>query len=87
MNTLGWLHNSLYTCIISMMCCKLYVVMLFACCITGFGVGIVVGIVISSLTFGIVIITIMIIVKHRMKGNYNVCTNLLTVITLLQTIV
>ena len=57
-----------------MTCCKMYVVMLFACCITGFGVGIVVGIVISSLTFGIVIITVMIIVKHRMKGNYNVCT-------------
>ena len=55
------------------MTCKLYVFMLFACCITEFGVGIVVGIAISSVTFGI-IITVMIIVKNRMKGNYNVHT-------------
>ena len=49
--------------------------------VTGFGVGIVVGIVLSSLSFGIVIITVVIIVKHRMKGNLNLCTNLPIAIT------
>ena len=44
--------------------------MLFACCITGLGVGIAVGIVTSSLVFGIAIITVRIIAKYRMKGSY-----------------
>ena len=48
--------------------CKLYVVILS--CITGLGVGIAVGIVTSSLVFGIAIITFRIIDKYRMKGNY-----------------
>ena len=53
----------------AMTCCKLYVVMLLVC-ITGLGVGIAVGIVTSSLAFGIAIITVRIIAKCRMKGNY-----------------
>ena len=38
--------------------------------ITGLGVGNAVGIVTSSLAFGIAIITARIVVKYRMKGNY-----------------
>ena len=64
--SLGWLH--MYK---DMTCFKVYVVMLMACCITGLGVGIAVGIVTSSLVFGIAIITVMIIAKYRMKGNYH----------------
>ena len=44
--------------------------LLFVCWITGLGVGIAVGIVTSSLVFGIAIITVRIIAKYRMKGIY-----------------
>ena len=43
------------------------------CCLPvalGLGVGIAVGIVTSSLVFGIAIITVRIITKYRVKGNY-----------------
>ena len=63
------LHVSAYSVIIDKH--VLYVVMLFACCITGLGVGIAVGIMTSSLAFGIAIITVWIIAKYRMKGNYH----------------
>ena len=67
--SLGWLY--MYK---AMTCFKVYVVMLMACCITGLGVGIAVGIVTSSLVFGIAIITVRIIAKYRIKGNY-ACTS------------
>ena len=67
--SVGWLH--MYK---AMTCFKVYVVMLMACCITGLGVGIAVGIVTSSLVFGIAIITVRIIAKYRVKGNCK-CTH------------